>query len=102
MSGFYLKKISISNPGVNMEKVFQLYREMNADEKERMVEEHKQARKDFESEIHEFLDKLPASRLDDYNYFRFKKSSKRGSNQNENGDESVDEERKKKKARTSS
>lgn len=95
LSGFFFKKAlnTTGNTNVKMEDVFRLYREMSAEEKNCLNLEHKQARKDYESQTQAFLDILPHSRLEDYNYFRFK-SQKRCLQ--ENGDKSTENDTKKK------
>lgn len=75
LPAFVVKKLSKIN-GNSMKKLFDIYKKYDADEKEKLRDEYKQAKQEFDEATQVFLEKLPQNRADDYLYFR-NKSQKR-------------------------
>lgn len=80
-----------TSPGVSMEKLFETYRGFNEEEKSKLMEEFKSEKEASDARISEFLQSLPPSRVEDFNYMR-SKHHKRPSDEN-----GADEPAKKKK-----
>ena len=90
-----MKKMVKSNPGVSMEKIFETYRGFNEEEKSKLMEEFKSEKEASDARISEFLQSLPPSRVEDFNYMRSKHHKRPSENgADENG---ADEPAKKKK-----